>query len=85
MMPVLTHLDHVRNALVENRNSLVKLEIDERLLQREILKPTLASKDEVETQLAECQKKIKRIQGILEFLVEMETEYAGKTDGEKMA
>ena len=77
---VLTHVAHCEVELINNRNQLVKFEIDERLLQRQVLKPTVGTVADMQTKLGELQKKIKFCKEIIAFLEEMRVEYAKKAE-----
>lgn len=71
----LSRLQHVRDSIIENRNGLIKAQLDERFLQRQILKPVVGTKSDLEIALGNIQSRIKKTEVTLEFLAEMEKEY----------
>lgn len=73
---LITHAKHVQTSLIDNRNSLVRLEVDERFLQQQVHKQEVGTKTDLETALGNVQSRIKKIKATIKFLEEVESEYA---------
>lgn len=67
-------LGHVQNTLIENRNTLIRAEVDERFLKRQVHTEELGTKNDMEIALGNVQAKIKKLKATIAYLVEIETE-----------